>query len=89
MAKNPLPSSIRAGALACSDATPGIVSALLRRYLLANHFDGIFFHLFSVPTSSVVGSWMTAGDCLPFSGVRYVRSLQRCTFSASSHFALL
>jgi DNA mismatch repair ATPase MutS len=37
---NSLPHSLRAGTLACTDATPGTVSALLRCYLLATHFGG-------------------------------------------------
>jgi len=36
-----LPHSLRAGALACSDATPGTVTALLRLHLLATHFGGL------------------------------------------------
>jgi hypothetical protein len=39
---NSLPHSLRAGALACSDATPGTVTALLRLHLLATHFGGLF-----------------------------------------------
>jgi len=38
---NSLPHSLCAGALLCSDATPGTVSALLRLHLLATHFGGI------------------------------------------------
>jgi len=38
---NLLPHSLRAGALACSDATPGNVTALLRLHLLATHFVGL------------------------------------------------
>jgi len=52
---NSLPPSLREGALVCSDATPGTVSALLRRHLLATHFCGNSFDWSSVPTSSVVG----------------------------------
>jgi len=35
---NSLPHSLRAGALACSDATHGSVTALLRLHLLATYF---------------------------------------------------
>jgi len=35
--------SLRAGAQACSDATPGTVIALLRLHLLATHFGGLSF----------------------------------------------
>jgi len=38
---NSLPHSLRAGALASSDATPGTVTALLRVHLLATHFGGL------------------------------------------------
>ncbi len=38
---NSLPHSLRSGALACSDATPGTVIALLRLHLLATHFGGL------------------------------------------------
>jgi len=38
---NSLPHSLRAGALACSDATPGTVTAHLRLQLLATHFGGL------------------------------------------------
>jgi len=38
---NSLPHSIRAGALACCDATPRTVTALLRLHLLATHFGGL------------------------------------------------
>jgi len=36
-----LPHSLRAGALVCSDATPGTVTALLRLHHLATHFGGL------------------------------------------------
>jgi len=36
--RNSLPYSLRAGAIACSDATPGNVTALLRLHLLATQF---------------------------------------------------
>jgi len=51
---NLLPTSLRSGALASSDATHGTVSALLRRYLLAIKFDGNSCDLSSAPTSYVV-----------------------------------
>jgi len=38
---NSLPHSLRAGAVNCSDATPGTVTALLRLHLLATHFGGL------------------------------------------------
>jgi len=38
---NSLSHSLRAGALACSDATPGTVTALLRLHFLATHFGGL------------------------------------------------
>ena len=41
---NSLPASLRAGALACTDATPGTISSvtsLLRCHLLATVFDGL------------------------------------------------
>ena len=38
---NSLPHSLRSGALACSDATPGTVTTLLRLHLLATHFGGL------------------------------------------------
>jgi len=49
-----LPPSLCAGALVCADVTPGIVSALLRRYLLATHFDGLSPDFSSLPATSVV-----------------------------------
>ncbi len=47
--------TLRSGALACADANPGAVSASLRRYLLASHFDGFTLDLRSLPTTFVVG----------------------------------
>ena len=41
---NSLPHSLRSCALACSDATPGTVTALLRLHLLATHFGGFSFN---------------------------------------------
>jgi len=38
---NLLPCSLRAGTLACSDATPGTIGALLRLHLSATHFGGL------------------------------------------------
>ena len=38
---NSLPHSLRSGALACSDATPGTVTTLLRLHLLATHSGGL------------------------------------------------
>jgi len=38
---NSLPHSLRAGTLACSDDTPGNVTALRRLLLLATHFGGL------------------------------------------------
>jgi len=35
---NSLPHSLRAGAIACSDASPGTITALLRLLLLATDF---------------------------------------------------
>ena len=51
---NSLPHSLRAGTLACTDATPGTVSALLRCYLLATHFGGFSADLSSLPATSLV-----------------------------------
>jgi len=48
-----LPYFRRAGALACGVATTGTVAALLRLYLLANHFGGLLFNLPLLLPSSV------------------------------------
>jgi len=53
---NSLPPSLRAGALACTDATPGTVSNLLRCYLLAIYFNGFSPDLSSLPATSVLRS---------------------------------
>lgn len=50
---NSLPPSLRAGALACTDVTPGTVSTLLRCYLLATHFGGLSSEFSSLPASTV------------------------------------
>jgi hypothetical protein len=49
---NALPHSLRAGALACTDATTGTFPALLRSHLLATSFGGISSDLASLPTPS-------------------------------------
>jgi len=36
--EKPVPHSLRAGALACNDATPGAFCALFRCYLMTDHF---------------------------------------------------
>jgi len=54
--ENSLPPSLRAGVLACTDATPGTVSNLLRCYLWATHIDG-----FS-PDTSVLRSMLKHSD---------------------------
>ena len=59
---NSLPPSLRAGALACTDATPGTVSALLRCYLLAAHFDGLSSDFSLLPASTVVRSLRQRAD---------------------------
>jgi len=38
---NSLAHSLRAGTLACSDATPGTVTAFIRLHLLATHLSGL------------------------------------------------
>jgi len=53
---NSLPPSLSAGALACTDATPGTVSALLRCYLMATHFDGFSPDSSSLPATPVMRS---------------------------------
>jgi len=51
-----LPPSLRAGALACTDATPGTVSALLRCCLLATHSECFSRESSSLPAFPVVRS---------------------------------
>jgi len=51
---NSFPPSLRAGALACTDATPGTVSVLVRCHLLATQFDGLPSDLSSLPATTVV-----------------------------------
>jgi len=51
---NFLPPSLRAGALACTNATPGTVSHLLRCYLLATHFDAFSHDSSLLPATSVL-----------------------------------
>jgi len=48
--------SLRADALACTDATPGIVSARLRCVLMNTHFDGFSPDSSALPATSVVRS---------------------------------
>jgi len=80
---NSLPHSHRVGALACTDATPDTVSALLRRCLLATHFDGLSPDVSSLPATSVVRSMRnlvdsshgSALDIKKFSPVNSVQSL--------------
>ena len=59
---NSLPPSLRAGALACTDATPGTVSNLLRCYLLATHFDGFSPDSSSLPATAVLRSLRKRAD---------------------------
>ena len=62
---NSLPASLRAGALACTDATPGTVSSvtsLLRCHLLATVFDGLSPDSSSLPAPSVVRSTRKRAD---------------------------
>jgi len=59
---NSVPPSLRAGALACTDATPGTVSALLRCYLLATHFDGFRPDSSSLPATAVLRSLRKRAD---------------------------
>jgi len=54
--------SLRAGAVACTDAIPGTVSALLRCNLLAIHFDGFSLDSSSFPATSVARSWWKRVD---------------------------
>jgi len=51
-----LPYSLRAGVLACTDATLGTVSALFRCYFLATHFDGLSSDFSSLPATSALRS---------------------------------
>jgi len=51
---NSLPHSLCAGPLACSDATPSTVTALLRLHLLVTHFGGLLpVHTLLLPPSAV------------------------------------
>ncbi len=59
---NSLPPSLRTGALACTDATPGTVSALLRCYLLATHFEGLSSDFSSLPATTVARSLRQRAD---------------------------
>jgi hypothetical protein len=59
---NSLPPFRRAGTLACTDATPGTVSALLRCYLLATHFEGLSSDFSSLPATTVVRSLRQRAD---------------------------
>ena len=62
---NSLPPSLRAGALACTDDTPGTVSSvslLPRCYLLATHFDGFSPDSSSLPATSVLRSMRKRAD---------------------------
>jgi len=58
---NSLPSSLRAGTLACTDAIPGTVSAMLCCYLLAIHFDGLS-EFCSLPATTVMSSMRKHAD---------------------------
>jgi len=58
--------ALRAGALACTDVTPGTVSTLLRCYLLATHFDGFAPDSCSLPATSVLRSISKRADSLPW-----------------------
>ncbi len=49
---NSLPHSLRAGILACVDATPGTVTSKIRSFLLATHFDGLSHDSTSRPSSA-------------------------------------
>jgi len=53
---NSLPPSLRASALACTDATSGTTSTLLRCYLLATHFNGFSSDSSSLPATPVMRS---------------------------------
>jgi len=59
---NSLPPSLRAGTLACTDATPGTVSNLLRCYLLATHFNGFSPDSSSLPATAVLRSLRKRAD---------------------------
>jgi len=59
---NSLPPSLRVGALDCTDATPGTVSARLRCYLLATHFDDISPDSSSLPATPVTWSLRKRAD---------------------------
>jgi len=53
--EHPLPPSHRAGARACTDTTSGSVSAVLRCYTLATHFDCLSSDFSVLPATTVVG----------------------------------
>jgi len=59
---NSLPPSLRAGALDCTDATPGTVSALLRCNLLATHSGGFSPDSSWLPATPVVSSLRKRAD---------------------------
>jgi len=59
---NSLPPSLRACALACTDATPGSYSVLFRCYLLASHSDGCSPDSSSLPATSVLRSMRKRAD---------------------------
>jgi len=59
---NSLPPSFRAGALACTDATPGTVSTLLLCYLSASHFHDLSRDSSSLPATSVLRSMRKRAD---------------------------
>jgi len=48
--------SLCAGVLTRTDATPGTVSALLRRYFVTAHFDGLTYESSSLPSTCALGS---------------------------------
>jgi len=74
---NSLPSSLRAGALACTDDTPGTVSILLRCSLLATHFDCLSHDSSSLLATSVLRSMRKRADSPPGS----VFAIQKFTSS--------
>ena len=59
---NALPHSLRAGALACTDATTGTFSALLPSHLLATSFGGLSSDWTSLPAPSVVRASVKRAD---------------------------
>lgn len=81
---NSLPHSLRSGALACADANPGAVSALLRRYLLATHFGGFSLDSFSLPTPPVVGKLSESAPIASWALCALYEDLSGCATAESS-----